>query len=718
MKHIKHYLALSLCSLLSICAFPASRSNDVSAKMWQLYPDVFNPSVSIPDSLLQGNSAVIIANMVDINGDVMETNSLYGREGLLNLNRSVRTERTMVKILDEKARDFYSDFEFGEQVSIVSGVQLTEASTDFGARVIKPDGTIKEVDLSEALNVGHGKKGDKDKSRKIAIPGLETGDILDYYYIIKVDREEADLPLITVPYVKRYPTLNFILSGTFNKNLTVEVKPRNDAPLPKRGVNPVAETNLFNLQLTGLPAYVPAIYSNEARAIPALDVSILHNISKNRRRVPTSRLPGLHTDVPFGAVSRDIAYLIANVAFREQVLAQTQSMVKDYLKTHPDLTNRQIIDLAWIALCYKVGTDKNISADDLVMACLFLDLMEKMKLADESEIGIAFFKSRFSKPFNDVSRFSELDYGTIVGDTVYTLKTVPTFPPGEWPGRYQDEQGAYFYGKRKFIDKQIAPKVFMLPKPKATANGLTVESTANIDLDDETVDIQSIFKASGSRKSSFASLTDDAEWYAEVEELFAIPENKRYKPEKSHTEKRRDELEKSVKELAEWAVGTQPKKLKSYEILSRGIMPGSGAFELSTDCVLDGLISESGPDLLVKIGKMFYSNPAIKGDERTRINDIWLQAPENTRYKLMFNLPEGFTVKEEALKQLSNNVRTKVGQFFTSASLSDGGRVVVVDMIKRINISTIQAKDWGELLAIEDAAAAFNESILPLSKLQ
>lgn len=708
-------LASLLPGISAGAADQSSRSKEAAAKIWAMEPELFNFSTVIPDSLLKKFSAVIIANMVDIDGDIVEANSLYGRNGTTNLNNCAELERTMVKILDEKARDYYSSFEFGTQMSLIQDVRLTEASSDFGARVIKPDGTIVEVDLADALNVGHGKKGDKDKSKKIAIPGLEIGDVLDFYYILKISREESDLPILTSRMGKRYPVMNYLLTGSFNNRLTVEVKSRNGAPEPQTSFNPVTEKNLMRVEVGNLPAVESGKYSNPKRTTPAIDISILNNVSNNLRHIPTARRPGIHTDVPFGAVSKDLAFLAANVPFPEQVIAQAQSMVKSYMKAHPGLSKRQILDVAWIALCYRISIDKNLQANDIVVACLFMDMIEKMKLADEKEVGIAFFNSRFDKPFNDVSRYSELDYGTIAGDTVYTAQTLIVNSPGEWPGRYQGEQGAAYKGKRKFIDKLLIPTVFKLPEPKATANLLNVVSTAEINPEDDMVDIKSTVTASGSRKSSFSIFSNEDEWLENVEDFFQIPNDKRHVVDQGVSEKRSKELQDIVKETTSWFIGTKPKKLNNFEIVSRGLMPGSGGFELVTDGSYEDLVTKAGPNLLLSIGKMFYSTSKIIGEDRQRNSIVWLSAPESTRCKLTLNIPEGFTVKGDAMTQLSNNVKTKVGQFYSSAALSEDGRALIVDYMKRVNFSTLQAKDWEDFLRIEDAAAAFNEIVIPLT---
>lgn len=89
----------------------------------------------------------------------------------------------MVRLLDQKAVEDYGDTEFGVKENIkYRGLQLYEAKDVFGARIHKPDGTVVEIDVPDnAIEVAHGKKADKGRKYKIAIPGLAVGDILEQY---------------------------------------------------------------------------------------------------------------------------------------------------------------------------------------------------------------------------------------------------------------------------------------------------------------------------------------------------------------------------------------------------------------------------------------------------------------------------------------------------------------------------------------------------------
>lgn len=716
--------------LLSLLVMPAtlrakddiSKLKETAATVWAMDMPEFDASTPIPDSIASSSPAVIIARLVDITGSIERRPTPHSVDGYSNINCNKTLTRSMVKILDATAIDHYADFEFGDRLYHDEGVRRLSVDNSFGARIIKPDGSVREVDLSQSLKVGDGKDGDKDANRRIAIPGLEVGDVIDYFYIDNIKFEERNLPVADISLYRAYPTIHFILNGRFDRLLTVEIKPRNGAPAPDKGFlgeHKEERLNTISLKLDNLSGLEKVPYNNYTRTYPEISISMLNNQSCNLFILPSARSAGLHINIPFGAVCRDIAFLTGNYKNDDNVTGRARKMVNEYTKTHPGLTPRQVTDLAWIALCYQSAIDKNLTVDDMISSLLFVDLVKKLKTYPVDNTGIAFFNSRNDKPFNEVTRWTELDYGALVADSVYSLDHVLEFMPGEWPGRFQGEQGAALTGNRLTVDEHIInPVTFKLPALKANANELNHKATATIDIDAGTITLDREVKATGAQKSYYAGFTNMHEWIAEVEELFAIPAGKRYTDNGYDPKLRTEILDEIMLEEGKLIIGTKPTRVNSYEIVDRGLMPGSKGFIMKGNCTIDGLVADAGNDKLLSVGKLFYNTIRFKGDDRQRANaNIWRDSPDSYRYSLTVNIPEGFTVTPDALASLSVNVQSKVGQFVTGAKLSDDGRQVSIMMLRRINHSVLPSSMWPEILKVYEAAAAFNEAILPLSKI-
>lgn len=220
-------LSLILAAMTSLLAMGADAKffRKAAEKVWNTRPDLFDPYREIPDSLKEGVSAVIIGEYNYINADYKAFQDMRGTE---TRSESECFTRRMVKLLDSKAVEEFSKHEFGESSRLKARFRKSLAESDhaFGARIYKPDGTVSEVDLSKAFVLDEGKKGGgkKGSSRIIDIPGLEPGDVLEYFSYQKSMMSELDLPKQRVVLSSEYPVLDIVVEGIFDPKLTVEFR--------------------------------------------------------------------------------------------------------------------------------------------------------------------------------------------------------------------------------------------------------------------------------------------------------------------------------------------------------------------------------------------------------------------------------------------------------------------------------------------------------------
>jgi hypothetical protein len=123
-------------------------------------------------------SKVIIARHVEINADCEAddkrgfwVNSIYRDYYLTEITREV------VKLNDKAAVADYSEFTFTKMARNYGMFYSTE-SVYIGVRVIKPDGTVKEIGAEEIVLSNN---GSIKKEAKLAISDLQQGDIIDYF---------------------------------------------------------------------------------------------------------------------------------------------------------------------------------------------------------------------------------------------------------------------------------------------------------------------------------------------------------------------------------------------------------------------------------------------------------------------------------------------------------------------------------------------------------
>ena len=114
-------------------------------RVWGLTEPQFDANADLSDSLYQNRSAVYIAVYTGLTAE-------YNGDG-------VRTLSSFTVDAPETRK--------------VGGYTLMSAKPAFGARIIKPDGNVVDVDMTEALTVTSGKKGKKDEEYKVALAGIE-----------------------------------------------------------------------------------------------------------------------------------------------------------------------------------------------------------------------------------------------------------------------------------------------------------------------------------------------------------------------------------------------------------------------------------------------------------------------------------------------------------------------------------------------------------------
>ena len=156
--------------------------------VWGMDMPQFDPKKELTDTIFDGASAANIAVYYFTSAERHEMTTLRDgrippREWRLGETECVFLTRYMVKILDEKGLERHTQFEFQpSEIERIQQIVMFDVNNAFGARIFKPDGRVVEVDMKQALTESTGKKGKEAAQHKIAIPGLEVGDVLDYFY--------------------------------------------------------------------------------------------------------------------------------------------------------------------------------------------------------------------------------------------------------------------------------------------------------------------------------------------------------------------------------------------------------------------------------------------------------------------------------------------------------------------------------------------------------
>lgn len=183
---------LLLLVFLTASTFQAQNKEEIRDFFWGK-TDAYKTATTIPDKY-KNESAVVICKLEDYD---------YHKFGKSVTFRSAFRKR--VKLNDQAAVTAFSEFNYSEKSNPRYGAVI---KTVVGIKVIKPNGSETIIDTEkEAVTV--------DKEKRVAVPNLEIGDIIDFYNYstesfsstleFGFDPEERTLG-------ETYPVLNYKLS--------------------------------------------------------------------------------------------------------------------------------------------------------------------------------------------------------------------------------------------------------------------------------------------------------------------------------------------------------------------------------------------------------------------------------------------------------------------------------------------------------------------------
>lgn len=710
---------MSIMPLLALVALSAAAKindkffNSATEKVWGMDLPQFDAATVIPDSLAKGNSAVVIAEYFNVDAKYEPT--MRGSATTRDYTR-----RFMVKLLDQSAVEYYSDFEFDEGSKVKTNTyEYGKDQYAFGVKVHKPDGTVNVVDMTEAFELNSGKRGEKTDGYKIAVPGLEVGDVVEYFYHDEENLEFFSLDDITIPFTGRYPIMNLTIDCAFDKDLTVEYVTLNGAPdFVNKSVD--GPRNLASITLTGIPALKADRYTRRERQLPIVKIQTLNNTVKGLYRPKTMRPGGLYGNLGVDCYLVDLASALMDQDYGSENIVYGRSMgtLKSFAKNHPEANPRELIDAGWLSLMYHnfvAALNGKRAESPMMLSVMFKDMVEKMKLTDDGA-NIVAINPRSDAAIQNISHWSEPDCAVVAGDSLYVFTSFGTYLPGELPSGLQGETGACFIGKRDKYNElrnvQYIETVTTTPRQNKHQSTMTV-SLAGDDFD--TVDVNRKVEASGVFKKIVGMPQNLTGFLSSVGQYLGIKETnipKKYDVDEAEAKK---DLDDALNAEAESFLGVKPKSVDNVKIESYGNIPGESMTKFSADYKVEDIAQDMGDEVIISIGKLFGNNVKVEGDERTREMAAFMELPHQVQRNVTLVVPEGYVADSENISQLNRNVVTPLGNFYAKAEINADGNIEM-QCLERYNTFYVQPQLWPQYLEVSDAAANYNGAEIVLHK--
>lgn len=715
------------------------RAAEVQQEIWESDDNAFNVSV-IPDKY-KNASAVIIARSVEVTNSTkrkFKMVTIFG--GTVKQYKYFTSIREKVLINDKAALEDFSTLNYQKKIdySIRTG-GLTYKNiykTFIGVKIYKQSGKVITInpDNEEVLT----KNTDKNKQGKLAIPDLQTGDILDYYIRIEELVEfTAEIRGPDIFYLAgEYPMLYYNVKYILDKKCGVDVMSMN-------GAKPISEnTNTDGdivLEFTekDQPAVSASIWTSPIRQIP------YHVIRYG--------FPGADIIAGKGEVKRGPFTDIYKANLKERFINQIRGRVIDFSpqkkleeyfggkKNMKDLPPDSIVnsllnyyhwDQYGTFRNMKVSTMRNYeSLNWLNLAVSFSENLREYDIDND----IVLVRSRYAGRLKEV--FGLWDFETVVkingrGKLNWVCFTDFFVNPGQIPAKYQGEEGLLLTreGKDKKPRYADAEAPVKLPFTKSNENTLIENLTVNFSKENiQLITIERNVKETGIMKEDDQKkliLAEDAE--ANLATLFKKKKTTDYTAasDKKGKElaveiqaaldkerlKQKDYFIADVKEQ----YGQEPKDFLSYKIINNGFSIHAPSFDFTEKFIFDNFVKKAGNNFIFEAGRLMGTYKKTEEKDRARKLDIYMPAARTLTYSFAITLPDGYTAK--GIDALNKQVENDIASFVSTAAQS--GNTITINVSRIYKNSFEPASNWPKLLQVMDAAADFTEKKILLEKIK
>lgn len=693
-------------------------SAELREKVWSDNDPMFN-NYRCPEQYTNSQlySAVIIAARTDVD---VTRKSYIRMAGLLSFGNPKmlgrhELNRMLIKLNDAAALKKFSEFDYSTFKRGRNYKGLEEKIQQvLGVRVIKPDGRIVTVNADEYATTREGKKG-KDVSHKLAVPGLEVGDVLDIFTYEEMMVQDRNVPEFTFSFMEPYPMLHYQVKCTIDKKFTVQYRTLNGAPDFKTSTdedgNTVLEAEVRDVERTEPTLWYNAVMQSPLTLLYVFDKSVS---SKKMKSIK-------HRDVQGNPDFRSI--LIDDMDY----ISSHQKGIKEYY----DWPLNKKLMKGEIAQAKKMA-DKEEAARLLYTGLLytyrahddydaytpghFIIMLGEMLKHCKVPYQYVISTTDEHEPLDQLIYIGNVAWLMKVGETYFAAPTHQGMTAGHLPASLQGRPAAVV-GKLSGADTKY--EMVTLPQSAAADNLDEVSLTATID--GTTITIDRTESRTGTMKESTSTIMTDEQEFEAYDEFLGRKKdymesvNKRLREGTQQQFSKQDEVQQEDFKTEIELYHDQPaERVLSHEITSMGIDPQQPVFTYNTRYTMDGWVKRAGNNLVVSVGKLIGSQAKVEGITRNRTFDVNRLSPALLRWNITVTIPNGYEISGESLDRLHQDISNSAGHFTANARVE--GRQLRLVVSKQYNQRDYPASQWQDLLQLLDAADEFTTRQIILKK--
>ena len=612
--------------------------------------------------------------------------------------------RQRIKLIDKSAISKYSEFKY-DPIVYSSGVY----KNIFGVKIIKPSGKEEVINLEEAVDI---KDGDKVIKKKIAIPNLNKGDIIDFFFVtIEEVPTSAKFKLFSPVYYSlsdEMPILTQKIEFKVLRKCYINFKSINGAPTIKAIPSVSEDYDSYAIIDKDREKSKDNKWIFKYRQLPTIKFQIAY--SKNDNKIDSRFFPGEP-----GVVKKTVSEQEILTLLNENLHPHEDARINEFFNKKPNdqLEGEELI--AKINEFYKVRMGMN--------NCRKYDYSENLSSDFQAINYISTFLKSKNIAYDIViaprKHLSSIQDVIMVNDLLFFLKVnlknkaYFIYPPSSFSnfGEINPEvEGVEAFVMKPSTIKGTSLKKITLPSISAEENISTVISRTSIDRDDnyklslfnvstynyvQKLYNQNIYPYSGNELSESTTLG----YYSYGTYYTGSSSENMYKyplvtqPSFTNITWRgiiNDARQRYQDNLEDY----------DYNVTESGVSLLRPNLVIDSYCKLKNYVYKIGDDYLLDAGKLIGSQVKVAEDNLDRKKDIYSVSARSYYNTIYINIPEGYVVK--GLDKLNKSIDNVCGTFTSSAELVNNQIVIKSKKVYKNSFEPVE--NWNELLKMLDMA--------------
>jgi hypothetical protein len=715
---MKKLLTLFL-TFIAIASF-AQDKDDIREFFWGK-GDSFKKVTTVPDKW-KDESAVIIFKREYYNFHKFGANVKY-----------TSAVRKRIKLLDAVAVKEFSEFAFRDKFYTNKGLSFRKGTTTIGVKIVKPDGKEIEIDTNKDSK-------QVDDEKKIAISGLEEGDVIDfYYYTVEPFKSfyEVGFEPVETTLGDIYPTMDMKLEFETENDFFINFSTYNGAPELKETLNKGGERKYelvakdiakdefprWFYPVVELPCYkFQVFFARSSKFEDNAKAFLSEKESVIKKSVSKEDVFNYYYDKfrPMGDLGEIDKFL------KGKTFASDEEKVREvyYFSRHIYFTQyfeAYVVKQANMFYPFEYYSDKAVLiGSETQFIKHFMAFLKDQKIDYDIIIGTP----RYNGSIKDllIEKNVTLLLRVNTKNPVYLEYFSPFSSADQYSYNLENTQA---YALQVSKGKKITDAE-LVTLPSSTEKDNMSKNVTSVSLADDfsglNVERESSFfghfkeEKQGDILEFYDYVNEDYTKYG-TKSLMDLVKNKKKKEQYT---KELDALVNKMKDKHKEGFNKEISSEFGFEIEDNALaVKNTGRFGSNMPLVYsekfsikNNLIKKAGDNYIIEIGKLVTSQVEIDKKERERENNIYMTYPRSFVNEITFEIPAGYTVS--GIEKLNKKVENATGGFTSSATI-EGNRLVIKTSKHYKNYFEPNA-NWTKMVDFLEEAYQFTQEKLLLRK--